>query len=108
MKDEVKRMAEVFKALGDPTRLRIIKILATSPESTVCVADLAKRLGVTQPATSQHIRILKQVDILEPKKVGFRTYYHLNANALKAYRDDVNILLEMAFARCDKCAELGE
>ena len=111
MKDKVRMMAEVFKALGDPTRLRIIKMLASNPDSTLCVADLASKLGVTQPAASQHIRILKHVEILEPKKVGFRTYYYLNPQSLSKYRVNVDELFELAFARCSReetCKENGE
>ena|SRR3974377_229451 len=110
MKDKVKKMAEVFKALGDPSRLRIIKMLASNPESTLCVADLAGRLGLTQPATSQHIKILKNVEILEPKKAGFRTYYYVNPAILAEYKAGVEELFRMAFERCPEngtCKEKG-
>ncbi|MCK5201048.1 MAG: winged helix-turn-helix transcriptional regulator [Spirochaetales bacterium] len=52
MKNFVERMAEIFKALGDPTRLMIIKILASNKEDRFCVVDIAKRIGITQPAVS--------------------------------------------------------
>ena len=47
MNDIVKKMSEVFKALGDPTRLRIIRMLASNMENNLCVVDLAKKLGAT-------------------------------------------------------------
>ena len=102
MRDEVRTMAEVFKALGDPTRLRIIRMLASNPENTLCVADLANRLGSTQPAASQHIKVLKNVGILEANRVGFRVYYYVNTDNLVAYKASMDELFEMAFARCPK------
>lgn len=95
-------MSEVFKALGDPTRLRIIRMLASKMEDNLCVIDLAKKIGITQPAASQHIRILKSVGILEPNRIGFRVYYNINAEILNAYKKDIDKLFIMAFEKCSK------
>jgi ArsR family transcriptional regulator len=102
MKDKVRQMSEIFKALGDPTRLRIIRMLASGMENDLCVADLAKKLGITQPAASQHIRILRSVDILEPNRVGFRVYYNINTEILNAYKADIDKLFKMVFEKCPK------
>jgi len=50
----VMEMSEVFKALGDPTRLRIIRMLVSKIESSLGVSDMANKLGITQPAPPQH------------------------------------------------------
>ena len=108
MIDQVRKMADVFKALGDPTRLRIIRMLASNPEDTLCVADLAARLGGTQPAASQHIKVLKNIGILEANKVGFRVYYRINTDILLRHKADLDELFEMAFTGCprmDTCKE---
>jgi len=94
-------MAEVFKALGDPTRLSIIRMLASEMEKDLCVVDLAKKLGITQPAASQHIKILKSVGILEPKRNGNRVHYNLNADVLTIYKEKIDGLFELAFKKCE-------
>lgn len=108
MIDQVRKMADVFKALGDPTRLRIIRMLASNPEDTLCVADLAAKLGGTQPAASQHIKALKNIGILEANKVGFRVYYRINTNVLLTYKADMDKLFEMAFTHCPRMGTCEE
>jgi len=102
MKDKLRQMSEVFKALGDPTRLRIIEILSSNMKKNLCVAGLAKKLGITQPAVSQHIKVLKNVGILEPNRVGFRVHYNINEEVLKTYKADINGLFNMAFKKYPK------
>ncbi|MCD4672035.1 MAG: metalloregulator ArsR/SmtB family transcription factor [Anaerolineaceae bacterium] len=108
MIEQVRKMADVFKALGDPTRLRIIRMLASNPEDTLCVADLAVRLGSTQPAASQHIKVLKNVGILKANKIGFRVYYRINTNVMLAYKADLDELFEIAFVRCPQVGACEE
>ena len=95
-------MSAIFKALGDPTRLRIIRMLASKMEDKLCVVDLAKKLGITQPAASQHIKILKSVGILEPNRIGFRVYYSVSAEVLNAYKEDIDKLFKIVFEKCPK------
>ena len=102
MKDRVRKMSKVFKALGDPTRLRIIRMLASGMEYNLSVTDLAKKLGITQPAVSQHIKVLKDIDILEPDKKGFRVYYNINKKVLNAYKADIDDLFKMVFEKCPR------
>jgi ArsR family transcriptional regulator len=103
MKDEVKEMAKVFKALGEPTRLRIIKILA-SEGGYFCVGAMAKRLGISQPAVSQHLKVLKESGILDSKRMGFHVHYFVDANTLKNYKKQIDELIESAFKK-SKCPD---
>ncbi len=105
MKDEVKRMAKVFKALGEPTRLRIIKILA-SEGGYFCVGALAKKLGISQPAVSQHLKVLKEAEILDSKRMGYHVHYYVDAETLKSYKKQIGELLENAFEKCE-CPDKG-
>ena len=103
----VQKMAECFKAIGDPKRLMIIKLLASNMKDKICVIDLAKILSITQPATSQHIKILKYVGLLEPKREGYRVYYHINKDILRNFKKDFDLLYEMAFQKCSNYPNCG-
>ena len=68
------RVAELFKALSDPTRVRIIGLLA---HAELCVGDLARILGMTQPAVSHQLRVLRNLRIVRARKEGRHVYYTL-------------------------------
>jgi ArsR family transcriptional regulator, arsenate/arsenite/antimonite-responsive transcriptional repressor len=88
MRDLVTKMAEIFKALGDPTRLRILRMLASHLEQKLCVGCIAERLGISQPAASQHLKVLKNVGLAEPNREGFRVHYAIDRAALAALQTD--------------------
>jgi len=98
-------MADVFKALGDANRLMIIWMLTSEIEERLCVADLAKKLGITQPAASQHLKVLKNVDILEPQREGYRTYYTINIEELVKYKEVIDFMFERVLEGCPYAAE---
>ncbi len=98
--DRVRRIAEVFKALGDTQRLRIIRMLASGMEKRLCVADLAEKLGITQPAASQHIKVLKNIGILDPNRKGYHVYYNINTVVLSDYKKAIDEMFKMAFESC--------
>ena len=91
--------AEVFKALGDINRLAIISVLASETDKT-CVGDLAKKLEITQPATSQHLRTLKSAKFIESKKEGNFTYYRFNPEAVIKCKRNVDELFNQALKKC--------
>lgn len=67
-------MAELFKMLGDPTRIRIIYALMAGE---LCVCDLAAVLGMTSTAVSHQLRLLKQTDLVRSRRDGKVVYYSL-------------------------------
>jgi ArsR family transcriptional regulator len=77
-------LAGVFKALGDPTRLAIFKMLSANPESKLCVCAIAARLQITQSAVSQHLRALKNAGLVTPNRDGFRVHYSVQPGRLKS------------------------
>jgi ArsR family transcriptional regulator len=80
----MERVDTVFKALGDPARMRVIEFLARpeaeccSPEDRVCACDVEDMLGLSQPAVSHHLKILVQAGLVEAEKSGRWVYYRLN------------------------------
>lgn len=77
------RLAELFKALSDPTRLRIISLLV---DHEVCVHTLGETLGMSQPAISHQLRYLRQLHLVRYRKEGRHVFYALDD-------DHVRILL---------------
>ena len=72
---ESARLAEVFAALGDPVRLRLLSIVAS--EGEVCSCNLESPLGKSQPTISHHTRILAEAGLIEGEKRGRWTWWHL-------------------------------
>jgi ArsR family transcriptional regulator, arsenate/arsenite/antimonite-responsive transcriptional repressor len=79
--DQAEKTARVFKALADPHRVKIINLLATSPDP-VCVCEFTEPLGLSQPTVSHHLKKLVQAGLLEREQRGTWAYYSLNREAL--------------------------
>ena len=65
----------VFKALGDPVRIRIIEMLSVNGE--MCVCKIMEQLSMTQPAVSHHLAALKNAGLVHPRKEGQWIHYSL-------------------------------
>ena len=72
--EELADMAELFKVFGDSTR---IKILYTLSRCEMCVCDIAGVLGMTQPAVSYQLKVLKQARLVRNRKSGKTVFYSL-------------------------------
>ena len=75
-------LARTFKALGDPTRVRLISIIAASEGEEACVCDLTEPIGLSQPTVSHHLKILMDAGFLTRSKRGTWAYYALVPGAL--------------------------
>lgn len=75
--DEVSasRLAELFSALGDPTRVRILSALSTGE---LCVSDVAAALEMTHSAISHQLRLLRQLRLVKRRRAGQTVYYSLD------------------------------
>ena len=101
--DDVVTLSEIFKALSDPTRLRLIKLLndckpGVCKGGPLCVNALAHQLGVTQSAVSQHLRILRQAGLVRGDRKGSFMHYALDPDGLRQYRAALKETLGEDFA----------
>jgi DNA-binding transcriptional ArsR family regulator len=71
---------DVFVALSDPTRRRIMDLLSDGDQP---VHELAQDFGVSRPAISQHLRVLREVGLVQERRVGRERHYRLQAGALR-------------------------
>lgn len=72
---EVEKLSAIFKAMGDPTRLKILGALG---REEMCVCDLAAFLGITESAVSHQLRMLRQLHLVTNRREGPVLYYRLN------------------------------
>lgn len=100
MNPTVADTAQVFKALGDGTRLKILKIIAHLG-NVVCVGMIADRLNITQPAVSQHLKVLKNAGIVQAQREGFHVHYSIVRDCLSEYGMDTRVFFESFGAEMD-------
>ena len=78
--EEAIASAALFRALGDPARVRILNALATADEA-VCVCEFVGPLGLAQPTVSHHLKKLTEAGLLEREQRGKWAYYSLSPEA---------------------------
>jgi ArsR family transcriptional regulator len=84
--DDAAELATGFSALADPVRLRVLSMLAASPEGEVCVCDFVAPLGKSQPTISHHLKILADAGLVQGDRRGKWVWYSLNADRLAELR----------------------
>jgi ArsR family transcriptional regulator len=76
-------LAQVFKALGDPVRLRLVSLIGAHQGGEICVCDLTSAFDLTQPTISHHLRVLREAGIIDSERRGTWVYYWLVPAALE-------------------------
>jgi DNA-binding transcriptional ArsR family regulator len=97
--EELDEMAKINKALADRNRLRIVWVLASKTKEEVSVNDLADFLGISQPAVTAHIRILRGIGLLYPKKVKNFVYYQIDFERFREIKERMDDLYERAYQK---------
>ncbi|GAB4064382.1 metalloregulator ArsR/SmtB family transcription factor [Angustibacter speluncae] len=75
--EAAERLAATLKALAEPTRLRLLSIVASHEGREACVCDLTDPVGLSQPTVSHHLKVLVDAGLLEREKRGVWAYYRL-------------------------------
>lgn len=85
--EEIQKIAEFYKIMGDPTRLKLLKAL---DQSELCVSDLALIVSMSRSAVSHQLKALKSAKLVKNRKEGKTVYYSLDD-------DHVHGLIQLAF-----------
>jgi DNA-binding transcriptional ArsR family regulator len=88
---DARKLARIFKALSVEARVHIVQLLKKRP---LCVGALSARLDVTQGAVSQHLRVLRDADLVVPDRRGYYVHYRLNEKTLARWKEALGRLLE--------------
>jgi ArsR family transcriptional regulator len=84
-----RRLAQSFKALADPARLRLLSLIQAQPGGEACVCNLVEPLGLSQPTVTHHLQVLHRLGLLEREKRGIWVYYRVVQSALDALRQAI-------------------
>ncbi|MEG2935215.1 MAG: metalloregulator ArsR/SmtB family transcription factor [Clostridium sp.] len=87
MVDNVK----VFKAMGDETRLKILILLS---KKNICAKGIARHLDISEAAVSQHVKVLKEAELIIGYKRGYHVIYDLNKQVLIEAQSFIKLLIE--------------
>jgi DNA-binding transcriptional ArsR family regulator len=93
-----------FSALGDPTRLRIVEMLAASGQ--LSVGEIKRRFKISAPAISQHLRILREAKLVTAKIHGQQRLYSLNPQGISSIEGWAKTLRQLSGERYDVIEEM--
>jgi ArsR family transcriptional regulator, arsenate/arsenite/antimonite-responsive transcriptional repressor len=88
--DDATEMSRGFSALADPVRLRVLSMLAASPDGEVCVCEFVAPLGKSQPTISHHLKILTDAGLVQGDRRGKWVWYSLNRDRLAELRATID------------------
>jgi ArsR family transcriptional regulator len=78
------RLARMFKALGDPTRVRLISMIAATDGGEACICDLTAPVGLSQGTVSHHMKILADAGLVSREQRGKWAFYRVDPSTLGA------------------------
>lgn len=76
-------LARVFKAMGDPVRLRLLSLIASHEGGEACVCDLTGVFDLTGPTISHHLKVLRESGLISGERRGTWVYYRIEPDALR-------------------------
>lgn len=91
--DSFENMAEIYKALGDKTRLHMLALLA---KDELCVCELVAILEMSQPSVSQHLRKLKQAGLVKERKTAQWVFYSLHETTFPLLKETIDLLPDVS------------
>jgi ArsR family transcriptional regulator len=77
-------LARMFKALSDPTRVKLLSMIAAAPEGEACVCDMIEPVGLSQPTVSHHMKLLVEAGLATREQRGKWAYYRVVPEVLRS------------------------
>lgn len=94
--DDAQQLARTLKALADPTRLRLLSLIAAHEGGEACVCDLTEPVGLSQPTVSHHLKQLTEAGLVTREKRGVWAYFTIVPGALDAVTGHLQAHLRVA------------
>jgi ArsR family transcriptional regulator len=94
--DSAQRLAAVLKVIAEPTRLRLLSLVAARADGEACICDLTEPVALSQPTVSHHMKVLVEAGLLERDQRGKWAYYRLVPGALDALARLVSTVVQPA------------
>ncbi len=82
--DAAERIAHVFKALGDPTRVKLLSLIAAGENGEACICDLTEPVGLSQGTVSHHMKLLTEAGLVTREQRGKWAYFAIAEGAMDA------------------------
>ena len=82
--DQAVELARVFKAMGDPVRLRLLSLIASHGGGEACVCDLTDVFDLTGPTISHHLKVLREAGLITGERRGTWVFYRVRPDALRS------------------------
>jgi ArsR family transcriptional regulator len=89
--ESAQQLARVFRALGDPTRVRLVSLIAAADGAEACICDLTDPVGLSQPTVSHHIKLLVEAGLVTREQRGKWAFYRLVGDTFDALRRAVSV-----------------
>ena len=87
--DAAQTLAQMFKALGDPTRVKLLSLIAAAEGSEACICDLTDPVGLSQPTVSHHMKLLVEAGLVTREQRGKWAYFSVVPTALTALAESL-------------------
>jgi ArsR family transcriptional regulator len=81
-REQAVELARLFKAMGDPVRLRLLSLIASHADGEACVCDLSGVFELTGPTISHHLKVLREAGLISGQRRGTWIYYRIQPEAL--------------------------
>ncbi len=88
--ESAEQLARTFKALGDPTRVRLVSLIAAADGAEACICDLTEPVGLSQPTVSHHMKLLADAGLVTREQRGKWAYYRIVDETFDALRAAVS------------------